>query len=64
MSAQRESPCELVHEKSDPGEIASMLTRRFRNGWRLERIIKHHLLDDPADRSHNLVVYLFRKYYN
>ena len=57
------SPCEIVHEHGDPGEICGMLASRHAKGWVLDRIIKHHM---PSQQfggltKPRLVIYYFKK---
>lgn len=35
------SPTEMVYENGNVNEIKLMLDKRWENGWRLDRIIKH-----------------------
>ena len=61
--AEMHNPCELVCEHGDAGEITSMLADRYRKGWVLDRIIKHHLPSQQfgGPTKPRVVIYYFKK---
>ena len=54
---------EIVHQKGDAREIATMLNVRLAKGWALDRIIDH-MLPDNSFGGHirtSLVIYYFKR---
>lgn len=57
------TPCEIVHQKAPPSTISEMLLLRLQDGWILDRIIDHMVLEQclrPANYKPE-IVYYFKK---
>lgn len=58
-----ENPCEVVHQRTPPAMISEMLHLRMKNGWILDRIIDHMVLE-PSLRLADYqpeIIYYFKK---